>query len=219
MRSLGNVFILGDSYSTFEGYIPQGYSPYYGDWDEKRNETGVENVNQTWWYPMMDETGSKLLRNCSYSGSTICFTGYDGADYTRISFITRLENCIRDGFFEKNKIDTLILFGATNDSWADAPLGELMYEGHKKEDLYKVFPAIGYLFNLIAEKLRDIRVLCIINDPIKEEVKEALRKSSQKYGFESVSLKNLDLWSDHPTIKGMKSIKDQIISYLESAKN
>ena len=26
-----NVFILGDSYSTYEGYIPKGYDPCYGD--------------------------------------------------------------------------------------------------------------------------------------------------------------------------------------------
>ena len=26
---LGNIFILGDSYSTFEGYIPDKYETYY----------------------------------------------------------------------------------------------------------------------------------------------------------------------------------------------
>ena len=26
---LKNVFILGDSYSTFEGYVPEGYISYY----------------------------------------------------------------------------------------------------------------------------------------------------------------------------------------------
>ena len=28
---LGNVFILGDSYSTFYKYIPEGYAHYYDD--------------------------------------------------------------------------------------------------------------------------------------------------------------------------------------------
>ena len=27
--SLGNVLIFGDSYSTFEGYVPEGYDVYY----------------------------------------------------------------------------------------------------------------------------------------------------------------------------------------------
>ena len=26
---LGNIFILGDSYSTFEGYVPEGYPCWY----------------------------------------------------------------------------------------------------------------------------------------------------------------------------------------------
>ena len=30
-----NIFIMGDSYSTYEGYIPEGYHAYYGDAVEK----------------------------------------------------------------------------------------------------------------------------------------------------------------------------------------
>ena len=33
MKDKNNVFILGDSYSTYEGYIPDGYRFYY--WDER----------------------------------------------------------------------------------------------------------------------------------------------------------------------------------------
>ena len=29
MVNLGNVLILGDSYSTFKGFIPEGYLYYY----------------------------------------------------------------------------------------------------------------------------------------------------------------------------------------------
>lgn len=28
---LGNIFILGDSYSTFDNHIPEGYASYYGE--------------------------------------------------------------------------------------------------------------------------------------------------------------------------------------------
>lgn len=33
--NFGNVLILGDSFSTFEGYIPEGYLTYYGENTEK----------------------------------------------------------------------------------------------------------------------------------------------------------------------------------------
>ena len=29
MKNLGKVYILGDSYSTFEGWSPQGYETFY----------------------------------------------------------------------------------------------------------------------------------------------------------------------------------------------
>ena len=43
-----NVFILGDSYSTYEGYIPEGYDPCYGDYVE--NGTDVHQVEKTRWH-------------------------------------------------------------------------------------------------------------------------------------------------------------------------
>ena len=45
---LGNIFILGDSYSTFSGYIPEGYAPYYdedGPWYLKVNPEMKMNTN------------------------------------------------------------------------------------------------------------------------------------------------------------------------------
>ena len=54
---LGRVFILGDSYSTFDGYIPQGYAPYYGEWE---NPTDVRAAEQTWWHLLVKETNSEL---------------------------------------------------------------------------------------------------------------------------------------------------------------
>ncbi|MBQ8588463.1 MAG: hypothetical protein IJ454_03635, partial [Clostridia bacterium] len=86
---LGNVFILGDSYSTFQGYIPEGYAHYYGEEGPNYLESNPEmkltandvcDVAHTWWYDLVKENGT-LLRNCSWSGTTICNTGYHGKDY------------------------------------------------------------------------------------------------------------------------------------------
>ena len=137
---LGSVFILGDSYSTFEGYIPDGYGCYYFSKgpnylpELSKTECGsndVCNVEQTWWYPIVKENGN-LVQNCSWSGTTICNTGYDGKDNSEVSFIARMEKLSDAGFFEENKIDTFFLFGGSNDSWSDAPLGEPMNSGWKK---------------------------------------------------------------------------------------
>ena len=159
MIKLGNVLLLGDSYTTFKGYIPNGYAVYYSD--SEKSETDVLTVEETWWHQVLSKTESNLVENNSWSGATICNTGYNGADFTDRSFITRLDNFINDGFFEKNKIDTVLVLGATNDSWSNAPIGDaLKYEGWTKEDLYSFLPAMGYL----ATRLASLKIRVIFNN-------------------------------------------------------
>ena len=92
------IMIFGDSYSTFEGYIPEGYAVYYPRAD-------VTDVSKTWWYMLAEETASEIVLNNSWSGSTICNTGYSGDCSKSSSFIFRLTKLIDEGFFRKNKID------------------------------------------------------------------------------------------------------------------
>ncbi len=111
-----SVSILGDSYSTFEGYIePESNVTWYYE-PVRDDRTDLRTVDQTWWHRFVTENGYKLCVNNSYSGSTICNTGYDGADYTTFSFVTRCKNL--------GNPDIIFIFGATNDSWAGAPIGE-----------------------------------------------------------------------------------------------
>ena len=66
MVKLGNVFILGDSYSTFEGSIPAGNEAWY--FTKPKNNTNVTDKSQTWWYKLINNTDSALIRNESFSG-------------------------------------------------------------------------------------------------------------------------------------------------------
>ena len=220
MKNLGNIFILGDSYSTFEGHIPKEFAAYYsasgpaykchkGELDEG----DVFHVNETWWYDLCNENG-KLLRNCSWSGTTICNTGYNQSDNSKISFIARFDKLAEEGFFDKNKIDTFFLFGGTNDSWANAPVGKMMFEGWSGEDLKSALPAFGYLVRRIKEKLPDTSVYCIINTELKEEITDAYKFACEKYGIETIELCDIDKQHGHPTILGMKQIKEQIMEYI-----
>ena len=86
------VSILGDSYSTFYGHVsPAANLCWYGVPGEKK-ENDVTKVEETWWYRFIHEHGFQLERNNSYSGSTVCHTGYEKADYSDRSFITRIHN-------------------------------------------------------------------------------------------------------------------------------
>jgi len=92
------ISILGDSYSTFVGWVVPDtnliwYYPTESQYHQKGND--VCAVEQTWWHQVIMRMGAKLERNNAYSGATICYTGYrpkkdmPHADYSDRAFITR----------------------------------------------------------------------------------------------------------------------------------
>ena len=65
MIKLGKTVILGDSYSTFAGYIPEGNVIYYSPEDAYGSR--VTRVEQTWWHQLISATDSELVKNLSIS--------------------------------------------------------------------------------------------------------------------------------------------------------
>ncbi len=208
MVGFGNVLILGDSYSTFAGYIPDGYEPWYDE--NPRGENGVNRVEQTWWHQLIRQTGSAMLLNCSWSGTTICHTGYSG-DCSARSFVGRLERLVDDGYFTDHTADTIFVFGGTNDSWADSPIGELMYADWRREDLFAVLPATCYLLHRLQQVQPAARIIVIVNTELKPAITDGLIAACDHYGVEKVVMTELDKLNSHPSILGMTQIKDQIL--------
>ena len=62
------ISILGDSISTFAGYIPEGNATYYP-------AGTVQSVQDTWWKKLIDALGLVLDTNNSWSGSRVTTTG------------------------------------------------------------------------------------------------------------------------------------------------
>ncbi len=213
-----NVMIFGDSYSTFENYIPKGYAAYYSPQYQPGHHTSdITKVEETWWHQLCAEMNLNMVLNDSWSGSTLCYTGYNGDCSTTSSFIYRMEKLASEGFFEKNKIDTVFLFGCTNDHWAHAPLGEDLYEGQTREDLFSVRPAIGYFIGRIRTLLPNANIVVLINTGLSNEITEALKSAAEHFGGEAVLLSDIDKENGHPTIKGMTQIKDQVKAHLTSS--
>ena len=210
--SLGNVLILGDSYSTFKDYIPEGYAAYYGP--ELHPESSVFEVSDTWWHQLIEKTQSKLALNCSWSGTTICHTGYNKADCSGNSFAARLDKLIAEGFFNKNKIDTMIIFGGTNDSWAGSPVGELMYSDWQKDNLYSVLPAFCYILNRVKKDLQGVRVINVVNTELKPEITSGMLTACEKFGVLCVRPDTIEKVGGHPTAMGMTQICEKIIESL-----
>lgn len=174
------------------------------------------DVSHTWWYQVLENTDSNLVRNCSYSGTTICNTTYNGRDCSAVSFVARLDNLIEKNYFKENKIDTFFVFGGTNDTWAKSPIGELMYSDRDKKDLYSVLPAFCHLMDRLSQNLPDTRKICIITAELNPLISEGMIEACNHYGVEFVLLDALHKKTGgHPSAQGMKQIKDKIMKYLK----
>ena len=210
-----NIIIFGDSYSTFENFVPDGYAVYYSE--NERPETDVTKVEQTWWHQVVKNAALNLILNNSWSGSTIGYTGYDNVDCSKSSsFIYRLKQLIENGFFVENKIDTVFVFGGTNDSWSNAPLGEIKYSGWEEKDLFSVLPAVCYFLNLLKETLPQTKIYCLINTEIKPEIASCMENACEKYHITPITFNSIDKKCGHPTIQGMKNIKSSVLNALNN---
>ena len=107
--------ILGDSISTFDGYIPTDYNIFYpGSGD-------IGTVEKTWWWQVMNATGMELNANASSSNTTITGDSLDttgsapGCSTKRMIDLTPGD----DG----PAPDILIVFMGTNDFLRSVELG------------------------------------------------------------------------------------------------
>lgn len=212
MGGFGNILIIGDSYSTFRGYNPEGYSYWYPQGGSGSLETDVTVVGETWWYKLISETESKLILNDSYSGSTICSTERESMPGTH--FNLRVDRMIRNGFFENNKIDTVFVFGGTNDSWIGSPIGEIKYESITEEDIRMVLPAFSALLSKLIAASPNSRIIPLINCDIKPEIRDGFVEICRHYGLTYIKFDSLGKLSGHPSREGMEEIKNAIIELM-----
>ena len=196
-----SVSVLGDSYSTFEGFMtPASNELWY--YCKTRDNTDVTEVTKTWWWQTIKENGWKLDTNNSYSGATIGYSGYSGNDYSARSFITRMDNI--------GNPDIIFIFGGTNDSWAGEKVGEYKWAEWNYGDFYTYRPAMAYMLNYLQLHHPNVAIYFIINDGLREDITESSKVVCDHYGVPYIMLKDIDKQNGHPTIKGMRQIADQV---------
>lgn len=212
---INRLVIFGDSYSTHKDYIPEGYAHYYCTEGRDPSQPVTKmRPEETWWGRLISRTGATLVLNDSWSGSTIGYTGYLGDCSTSSSFIYRYRRLMNDNFFSENNVDTIIVFGGTNDSWAEAPLGEVKHSDFCESDLYSVLPAICYFMKTVKNDNPSARVIFIGNCGIKREILDCMKDMAQYVGVEYIELCDIDKIEGHPTVLGMTQMFEQIAEKL-----
>ena len=198
--------ILGDSYSTFQGWIPEGNSCYYPN---PESVDDVLQVEQTWWHQLMQRREMKLLRNESYSGATVC-TQVREPQPPESSFTVRAHYLKEFRDENGQGPELIILFGCTNDSWLDRKVGQVKFEDRTAGDLNSVLPAYCDTLETLCTKHPAAKVVCVINTDLKPEISQGILAAAAHYGAVAVELANIDKQNGHPSALGMKQIADQV---------
>ena len=212
-QSSKSISILGDSYSTFQGYLqPDTNAVWYWDNVEAMN-TDVHHVRETWWYQFIKKNGYRLCVNNSFSGSTICYSGYktvgpDFTDYSDRAFVTRLDKL--------GCPDIIFVFGGTNDSWAGSPIGEYKYSGWTREDLFSFRPAMACMLEKMIDHYPNVKIYFLLNDDLREEIDESVKVICSHYEVDLIELVDIHKINGHPSVKGMRQICEQIEAYISS---
>ena len=202
--------ILGASFSTYKGWIPEGYETWYGAGD-----TNINGVEETWWHLLMREFAMDLLCNCSYSGSTVCTTGYEGMADSQ-AFIRRMKEHLGEKRSAAGEPDILLVEGGINDTYA-SPAGALQYENWTENDLRYSLPAYCYMLDYLKRYNPHARIICMISDIISPELRkgyvEACRHYELEYVFfppEESPCDNEWLKNGHPTTLGHRVIYEAV---------
>lgn len=157
LKGLG-ISILGDSISTYDGWIPEGFSVFYPFNGE------VTDVSQTWWKSLIDDTGMELCTNNSSSGSTcigdslrIDDPGFGCSD-GRLSFLAGSQGRLPD---------IIIVYMGTNDLLNGVPIGDndgtkLVEEG----DIENFSDAYCMILDKLASYYPTAQIFCCTLTPI-----------------------------------------------------
>ena len=201
-----SISILGDSYSTFEGYVtPSTNEMWY--YEQPGNRTDVDDVTQTWWWQVADQGGYRLCVNNSYSGSTIGYRGYDGNDYSDRSFLTRMDHL--------GNPDIILIFGATNDSWAGEEVGQYKYGGWQKGDFYTFRPAMAFLLDHMKKRYPHVKIYFLLNSELRDDINESCHTICDHYGIPCITLHDIHKINGHPSVEGMKAIACQVLDVIK----
>lgn len=210
------VSIIGDSYSTFEGWSNvdlsgngNGFAVYYPALD-------VTSVQRTWWYMLCQKPEFEFEANNSYSGSVICNTWYGGGDVTgdNRSFITRA------GKSYNGNPDIILILGGTNDSWAGSPIGDYVYEDWTYDDLLCFRPGFAKLLATLQETYPDAKIYNIQNDGdsgvpgLTAPVASSMPYICKHYKVPNIILRDIAKEDGHPTYAGMQAICSQVYDVL-----
>lgn len=220
-----SISIIGDSYSTFEGWSNKDMdgrkNDYYVYFPDGDNSTDVKSVDKTWWYMLCQKPEFELEISNSFSSSVISNTWYGQQDVTGtdLSFMNRVGKKA-SGVDYNGDPDIILVFGGTNDCWAGVAMGDYVYENWTVKDLKCFRPAFSKLLSSLLELYPDALIYNITNSGVNgapgltATVRESMQYICKHYKIPNIILEDIDKVENHPTYKGMQAICEQVYTVL-----
>ena len=215
--------VLGNSISTYSGYIPNGYSNYY--------TPSRLSVEDTWWMQLSAKEDFELSSNASWSGSAVINSSNKSQD----SYFTAEGRLI--ALSEKGVPDIILILGGTND-WGDNTgfLGD--YPMGENYNLKTFRGAYSYLVVRLKDLYPNASIICCSILPRKQsrtqknnygmtqlEIDESISYIANIYNVYFVDMSVCGLEKNiggltfdglHPNKAGMKVIADYLYGKLKS---
>ena len=201
--------ILGDSYSTFEGWLPKGNYIYYPN----ENVPDMTRAEDTWWQLLIAKRGFRLLINDSSSGTTVS-TSVRPEHVITDAFIMRMKNSLSAAGVNGEKPDCILLFGGTNDGWTDVPVGENQYADWTDADLKRILPAFCYMLDYVTKQNPQAEIAAIVNTEFADDMTEGMREACAHYNVKCILLHDISKVCGHPDRQGMRQIAEQVDAAL-----
>lgn len=206
-----SLVLLGDSYTTFAGYIPQGNWVYY----PREDVADVTDVEQTWWRRLIRMRGLRLLANESSSGTTLS-TRVREEHTVADAFVSRMRRVLGPEGVGGERAELILIFGGTNDSWMDNEAGALQFSDWGEADLRQVLPATCCLLDFVTRHNPDATILLIVNTDLREEIAQGLAAACAHYGVPALQLRDISKHNGHPDARGMEQIAQQVDRALDN---
>ncbi len=217
-KVISSFAVIGDSFSTYEGWLPENNATWYGNSETQSKSNDVESVKDTWWWQFSKEKQLSLLCNESYSGSCVCNSpNAPRGDAT--SFVNRAKVHLGEGNAVGIKPDLIFIFGGVNDYNASVDIGEPKYSEWTEEDLQSFAPAYCYLIDYLLTYNPHAQIVCVSAYNCYNNIKNMISTICEHYGLLYIPIRYLEAndveqSGSHPNKAGMTVIKDTIVTAL-----
>ena len=197
----GKTFsIIGDSISTYEGYIPSTFSKFY-----PYATADVNDVNKTWWMQTINKLGGSLFLNNSYSGSCVADSSWHATKN-----IARLNYCVVNG----QTPDVILVYIGSNDCASKYVTLAQFDAGYEQmvKNLQELCPNSEIVLCTLADSpfYTDDNMIAY-NNVIK---KYASQFNCTLVDLQSASLAGHLVDSAHPNTSGMTVLAEKIVEEL-----